>query len=105
MKIASKDIIVNLKRLTNQVYKLLPYREEGIDWKTPLSNIVIELYGMADTLKQQHVMLFSLICRLRGLNSLDREDDFILFRSTVFECLNLINFITESVKEMREWEV
>ena len=28
-------IAENLKRLTNQIYKLLPGREENLDWQTP----------------------------------------------------------------------
>ena len=30
--IDNEAIIINLKRLTNQIYKLLPLREEGGDW-------------------------------------------------------------------------
>lgn len=36
----------NLKRITNQVYKLLPMREEGIEWRKTLDTIVEELAGM-----------------------------------------------------------
>ena len=40
-------IKVNLIRLTNQIYKLLPLREEGGDWKKPLENIMEELAGIS----------------------------------------------------------
>ena len=36
----------NLTRLTNQIYKLLPNREEGIEWETPLRTIIEEFAGM-----------------------------------------------------------
>jgi hypothetical protein len=35
-KISADAVKFNLKRLTNQVYKLLPLREEGGNWKLPL---------------------------------------------------------------------
>ena len=30
----------NLKRVINQVYKLLPMREEGRDWEKPLETLI-----------------------------------------------------------------
>lgn len=43
----NNNIIDNhLKKIINQVYKLLPIREEGIDWKKPLETLVEELVGM-----------------------------------------------------------
>lgn len=36
----------DIKRIINQVYKLLPLREEGQDWKKPLQTIIEELAGM-----------------------------------------------------------
>ena len=34
--INKESIDFNLKRIINQVYKLLPMREEGRDWEKPL---------------------------------------------------------------------
>lgn len=33
----------NNKRLTNQIFKLLPMYEEGEDWKAQQQNILLEL--------------------------------------------------------------
>ena len=88
--IENDAIIKNIDRLTNQVFKLLPNREEGGDWKTPLEIIIIELAGM-DELLLDHVNLFSLLCKLEALLKLDKEEDFLLFRKTIFECLGLMN--------------
>jgi hypothetical protein len=44
--IENDAIIVNLNRLTNQIYKLLPNREEGNDWGKPLAAIIEEFAGM-----------------------------------------------------------
>ena len=77
-------IIENLKRLTNQIYKLLPNREEDIDWKTPLNTIMEELSGMDRLLSDQHEILFSLLSKLEGLFVLVNEEDFFQYRRTIF---------------------
>ena len=33
----------NIDRITNQIFKLLPSREEGGDWQTPLQNLILEI--------------------------------------------------------------
>ena len=86
-----KDAIIkNIDRITNQIFKLLPSREEGGDWKVPLQNLIIEVSGMNELLFD-HVSLFSLLCKMEGLLNLDNEKDFLQFRKTIFECLGLIN--------------
>ena len=89
-KFDKKAICKNIDRLTNQIFKLLPIREEGGDWQTPLENIIIEIVGMNSILLDQ-VDLFSLICRLEGLKGLELEEEFFLFRKNIFECLNLLS--------------
>lgn len=93
--IENEAIVVNLKRITNQVYKLLPSREEGADWEKPLSTLIEEIAGMDRVLIGQHEILFPLLCKLEGLFILTKEDDFFLFRRTIFECLSLINDLTK----------
>lgn len=81
----------NFKRIINQVYKLLPNREEGVDWEKPLSTVMEELAGMDRLLFDQHETFFCLLCKLEGLFTLTEEDDFMLFRRTIFECLSLLS--------------
>lgn len=87
----------NLKRITNQIYRLLPVREEGGEWKKPLSTLIEELSGMDSLLIDQHAILFSLLCKLEGLLVLD--EDFQLFRRTIFECLNLISSLRQTCQD------
>lgn len=91
-------ITENLKRLTNQIYKLLPGREENLDWQTPLTTIMEELGGMDALLIDHHDVLFPLLCKLEGLFALTKENDFFLYRRTIFECLSLVNAIICRVK-------
>ena len=92
----------NLKRLTNQIYKLLPNREENVDWETPLTTIIEEISGMARLLVDQHEIIFSLLCKLEGLFPLIGENDFFLYRRTIFECLNLMVSLKESISECQD---
>ena len=89
-EIQNEAIIKNIDRLTNQIFKLLPSREEGENWKVPLQNLIIEIAGM-NKLLSDHVNLFSLLCKMEGLLDLDDEKDFIQFRKVIFECLGLMN--------------
>lgn len=82
----------NIDRLTNQIFKLLPSREEGTDWETPLQNIILEITGMKFLWRDQP-KLFSLLCKLEALSSLTGEDDFLAFRKIIFECLRTMNEI------------
>ncbi len=83
----------NLNRITNQIYKLLPSREEKTDWQKSLTTIIEELAGMDRLLFDQHEVLFPLLCKLEGLFLLSEDKDFFLYRRTIFECLGLINNI------------
>ena len=95
-EIQNEAIVQNLKRLTNQIYKLLPNREEGVDWKKPLTTILEEFAGMNRLFLDYHNILFALLCKLEGLFTLDdqgenEKQNFFIFRKTVFECLSLVN--------------
>ena len=94
-EINNEAIESNLKRVTNQIYKLLPNREEGIDWETPLTTIMEELSGMDRLLIGQHEILFCLLSKLEGLFVLINEEDFFQYRRTIFECLSLMSSLKE----------
>lgn len=92
INIKNDNIIKTLKRLINQVYKLLPLREESLDWKKPLETIIEEFAGMSRLFSSDNnEIFFSLLCKLEGLFTLQNTDDFPLYRRIIFECLNLIS--------------
>lgn len=80
----------NLKRLINQIYRLLPTREEGSDWQKPLATIIGEFVGMNRLLFDQQETFFKILCKLESLYTFENEDSFMEFRRTIFECLTLI---------------
>lgn len=95
--IDNNSISRNLKRLTNQIYKLLPEREEELDWRSPLNTIIVELAGMDRLLIDQHDILFPLLCKLEGLLILTQPEDFYMFRRTIFECLSLMSNLKKNL--------
>lgn len=88
--ISQSTLNQNLKRITNQIYKLLPMREEGFNWQLPLDTIIEELGGMGILIPYQEDKFFSLLCKLKGLSLLINEEDFNLYRRTIFECLGIM---------------
>ena len=87
------NIIINrITNLINQVYKLLPVREECSDWQKPLETILEELIGMDRLMNlSNQELFFPLISKLEGLYGLTQEKDFQCYRRTIFECLSLMN--------------
>ena len=86
---------VNLGRLTNQIYKLLPLREEGGDWEKPLSTIMEELAGMNRLFLDQQPNLYKLSCKLEGLFTLTNHNDFMAYRGIIFECLGILGELSK----------
>ena len=88
----------NLLRIIKQIYKLLPMREEGVDWVKPLETIMVELAGvkrlMVGISEENFLTLFS---KLEGLFTLTRQEDFMLYRRMIFECLGLLNLIINDI--------
>lgn len=93
-----KDIVQgDLKKIINQIYKLLPMREEKAEWQKPLETLMVQLTGMSRLLEGQQEVFLPLLCKLEGLFTLTEEKDFQLYRRTIFECLSLLNEIKQNV--------
>lgn len=93
------DIIVNrLRNLINQIYKLLPSREEGLNWEKSLQTIIEEICGMNRLMDGGcSEIFFPLLCKLEGLYSLANEKDFLCYRRIIFECLGLMNELEKRI--------
>ena len=90
--IEEQTIHNRLQNLINQIYKLLPSREEGADWEKPLQTVLEELTGMQRLMNCGYSeIFFPLLNKLEGLYSLVEDDDFLCYRRTIFECLGLMN--------------
>lgn len=93
------DIIrKRIQNLINQIYKLLPIREQGSDWEKPLQTILEELVGMSRLMNGGYSQIyFPLLNKMEGLYSLTDKNDFSCYRRTIFECLSLMNILQEEL--------
>ena len=49
-----EDIDVNVRRLTNQMWKLIPMREHEEDWQKQLDTVILEIAGMNEIFITPH---------------------------------------------------
>ena len=83
------DIIKNdIKRLTNQVWKLIPMRENKEDWKSQLESVIIEIAGIQEVFFDQLDLLI-ILSSLEGLKGKE-ETPFMNYRKTVFSVISLL---------------
>lgn len=80
----------DLRRLVNQIWKLLPMKENEEDWQKQLDSVLIELRGLHAMFGGELDFLI-LISQLEGLRA---ADTFMLYRTMVF---NAISTMTELI--------
>lgn len=84
----SQDIIAkNIARLTDQLWKLIPMRENEEDWIKQLNTVILEISGLNEIFSQNPLFL-QVLAKLEGIRV--ETPSFALYRKTVFECINLI---------------
>ena len=84
----SDDVIKKYTiRLTNQLWKLIPMRENNEDWEKQLDTVIIEVVGLKEIFSLNPLFV-QLLVKLEGLKL--SEIEFNLYRKTVFETINLL---------------
>lgn len=74
-----------LNKMKNRLFGLLCEREKKGEWEKFLDTILIELLGFPDSSKGiNYYILFYKISSLKYL-------DYVYFRRTIFECMNLVD--------------
>lgn len=81
-------IQADINRLTNQLWKLIPMRENEEDWNAHLETLIVELAGLNELSSNADEKFLILLSKLKGLNIEDTS--FQLYRKTVFECISLL---------------
>lgn len=76
----------NIQRLSNQIWKCIPMRENDEDWKKQLDTVEIELVGLNEMFMSQQFL--QLLSKLEGLRI--KDTTFELYRKTIFEILSLL---------------
>lgn len=80
------DIICNNRRLTNQLWKLIPMRENGEDWEKQLDTVILEFVGLNELFVGP--VYLQILSKLEGLRV--KNTSFELYRKTTFECISLL---------------
>ena len=86
-------IVSDLRRLINQIWKLLPMRENNEDWQKQLDIVLIELYGLHAMFGDQLDFLI-LISKLEGLREVINFD---IYRTTVFSAIALLTELANTI--------
>ena len=81
---------VDINRLTNQLWKLIPMRENEENWQNHLQTVIVELVGLNEIFNFDERFLI-LLSKLEGIRVGDI--DFFIYRKTVFETISLLREI------------
>lgn len=83
-----ENINKNIIRLTNQVWKLIPMRENEEDWQKQLETVLLEIVGL-DEIFLHKAEYLQILSKLEGLK-IEKDVDFQFFRKTIFEIITLL---------------
>lgn len=86
--ISSNVLDQNVTRLVNQLWKIIPMRENNEDWARQLETVKIEIAGLNEIFVQDPRFL-QLLSKLEGLQ-IEKDIDFPVYRKTVFEAISLL---------------
>ena len=95
MIFSNETIYKDLQRLINQIWKLLPMRENNEDWQKQLGSVLNELYGL-QVMFGDHLNFLILLSKLEGL---PQTEDFMIYRIAVFSAISLLTEIANSLHE------
>ena len=90
-----KVIKADTHRLVNQLWKLIPMRENNEDWHKQLETVINEIVGFSVIFNAEPLYL-QLLNKLEGLQN--QDTDFNFYRKTVFETISLLQEINYGVR-------
>lgn len=90
---ANSIVVQDLRRLINQIWKLLPMKENEEDWQKQLDSVLIELRGLHVMFGDQLDFLI-LMSKLEGLREVE---NFMVYRTTVFSVISLLTELTNQI--------
>lgn len=83
-----------VKRLTNQLWKLIPMRENNEDWQKQLETVIVEIAGLNEIFICSHFL--QLLSKLEGIKV--QDINFELYRKTVFESISLLQELSRGIR-------
>ena len=91
--VSQENCEADSNRLTNQLWKLIPMRENEENWQEQLNTVIIEIAGLNEIFNQKEGFLI-LLSKLEGLKVV--ELPFSTYRKTVFESISLLREVMEN---------
>lgn len=86
IEFSQETIQKTVRRLTNQLWKLIPMRENDENWYKQLQTVTLEIAGLNELFISPTFL--QLLSKLEGLQI--KEVNFELYRKTIFECINIL---------------
>lgn len=86
IEFSQETIQKTVRRLTNQLWKLIPMKENDEDWYKQLQTVTLEIAGLNELFISPTFL--QLLSKLEGLQI--KEVNFELYRKTIFECINIL---------------
>ena len=86
IEFSQETIQKTIRRLTNQLWKLISMRENDEDWYKQLQTVTLEIAGLNELFISPTFL--QLLSKLEGLQI--KEVNFELYRKTIFECINIL---------------
>lgn len=93
---SSEVEIEEITRLTNQIWKLIPMRENNEDWLKQLDTVIIRVAGLNKIFNSDWRFL-DLLAALEGIKEKEELISFSFYRKTIFECISLLQGLKENV--------
>ena len=84
--LSKEEINKDIKRLTNQLWKLIPMREHEENWEKQLDTVILEIVGLNEIFITAPYL--QLLSKLEGMRL--HPIDFDLYRKTIFESITLL---------------
>lgn len=93
----SKEVIqASEKRLINQIWKLIPMKENSEDWQNQITKVIIEILGLQEIFLYNAKFLI-LLSKLEGLLKIEESLDFDIYRKEIFESISLLHELGEEL--------
>ena len=73
----------NITRLTNQMWKLIPMRENGENWEKQLDTVILEIAGLNEVFLKSPQFL-QLLAKLEGIRVSTTDFDFYRKKSVCY---------------------
>ena len=95
INISEECVKSDINRLTNQLWKLIPMKENGENWLEQLNTVLVEIRGLSEIFASNDKFLI-LLSKLEGLR-VSEDLSFPICRKTVFESISLLREMLNAI--------